>query len=281
MKIQITESDIEYITEGILDKLFGKDKQQNTNPDNLSNLGRDVEDAKAALNTQNLSKNEQNQEIARLNAILKELQQFTQTALSYEGMRKGDTRYNNEFRPAYTDASLAAGDHKKRDIREQPWCCAFVMAMLHLGELDYFYNNNALNNATAYVPTLVKQMRNAGFFIQRENNPNYIPKESDLIVFYWGKSDRRNTGDHIGIVYKYDPNLKRIYTIEGNAQNGRIQSQATCREYKLNDTRILGYVNTLEVCKKFHPKVDAEPQKTSYLQTILNKIVNVFNSAFK
>lgn len=100
-----------------------------------------------------------------------------------------------------------------------------------------------------------------------DNTEYFVPFPGDIIFFDWkDKSTGNQDGisDHVGIVKTYDPENKKIYTIEGNSND-------ECKErvYDKNDIQILGFgSNRIQALQEANPRAVQQPKGNEYDKTM-------------
>jgi len=134
------------------------------------------------------------------------------------------------YRERNSDGSFGNGNRTKfgawYGMDGQPWCAMFVSwAADQAGIINDVVPKHASTNAGA------NAYRERGLYAPQESG--YIPREGDAIYFY---SPSKGRIGHVGIVVAYDPETRRVYTVEGNTDNA-----VRIRHYDINNPRIDGY----------------------------------------
>lgn len=157
----------------------------------------------------------------------------------------------------YTEYNRALG--KINGSYSYAWCAAFVSWCL-----DVAGARESAGGSFASCTLWVERLQAMGLYSTRASG--YMPKQGDLIFF-------RSTGvgrasDHVGIVRFVKGNY--VYTVEGNSSN-----KVTLKEYKLNDSYIVGYGKPRYDSTSLDIDLLAHDDKTVGLYTVTNGFVNV------
>jgi len=134
------------------------------------------------------------------------------------------------YRERNADGSFGNGNRTKfgawYGMDGQPWCAMFVSwAADQAGIINDVVPKHASTNAGA------NAYRERGLYAPQDSG--YIPREGDAIYFY---SQSKGRIGHVGIVVAYDPETRRVYTVEGNTDNA-----VRIRHYDIDNPRIDGY----------------------------------------
>ena len=119
----------------------------------------------------------------------------------------------------------------------QPWCAMFVSWCANQSGILVTKDTPKDKDGKIpppYIPKFAsvylgqEWYKDNGRYMSRSSG--YVPKAGDTIFF------SKNGQNHVGIVTGYDPNTKKVYTIEGNSSDSVAR-----RNYSLSDTYIQGY----------------------------------------